>query len=204
MRAAYLDSEDPWGWAQGSEPRWWAHLVRSLTSSKGMVLARDQVRHRSALAGLEASHPLLDLDLVEYVLALDPRLAFDRYHSRPVLRAAVNGLIPDVVRLLPWKSTFDAVFHRGLMETDRAALERLLGDGAAEIRAYVDQAAVRRELLENPGTGFASGQQAWAIYAWRLATAECWLRAQRDPQAPARVLGDSGPARYQFRELAPA
>ncbi len=202
MRAAYLDSEDPWAWAGAQGPRWWAHMVRSLTSSKGSVLGRDQVRHRSALAGLEGRHPLLDLDLVEYVLSLDPTLAFDRYRSRPLLRKAVQGLIPDSVRLRPWKSTFDAVFHDGLLETDGAALERLLGDSGAEIHAYVDPAAVRRELLDAPGSGFATGTQAWAIYAWRLATAECWLRAQRDPEAPRRALNESPPARYAIRTQA--
>ena len=196
MQAAYLDSEDPWAWARAQGPRWWAHLAWSLMNSKGYVLGLDQVRHRSALAGLEGRHPLLDLDLVEYVLSLDPALAFDRYLSRPLLREAVQGLIPDAVRLRPWKSNFDAVFHQGLLETDRAALERLLGDSGAEIRAYVDPAAVRRELLGAPGSGFASGQQAWAIYAWRLATAECWLRAQRDPEAPRRALDGSQPARF--------
>jgi len=199
MRAAYLDSEDPWAWAHASGPRWWAHLLRSLTSSKGSVLGRDQIRHRSALAGLEARHPLLDVDLVEYVLSLDPTLAFDRYHSRPLLREAVRGLIPDSVRLRPWKSNFDTVFHDGLLETDRAALERLLGDSRAKIRAYVDPAAVRRELLDDPGSGFAAGRQAWGVYAWRLATAECWLRAQGDPEAPRRALAGSQPARFTIR-----
>lgn len=199
MQAAYLDSEDPWAWARAPGPRWWAYLVQALTSSKGAALARDQVRHRSALAGIEARHPLLDLDLVEYVLSLDPVLAFDRYRSRPLLREAVRGLIPDSVRLRPWKSDFDTVFHRGLLETDRAALGRLLGDSGAEIRAYVNPAAVRREMVGGPGSGFAGGKQAWAIYAWRLATAECWLRAQRDPEAPGRALAHSQPARFAIR-----
>jgi asparagine synthase (glutamine-hydrolysing) len=204
MQAAYRDSEDPWAWARAPGPRWWAYLVRAVTSAKGSVLARDQVRHRSALAGIEAQHPLLDLDLVEYVFSLDPALAFDRYRSRPLLRGAVQGLIPDTVRLRRWKSSFDAVFHRGLLETDRATLERLLGDSRAEIRAYVNPATLRDELLSGPGSGFASGKQAWALYAWRLATAECWLQAQRDPEAPRRALDNSQPARVAIRTQAAA
>ncbi|MGH2981314.1 MAG: asparagine synthase-related protein, partial [Solirubrobacterales bacterium] len=198
MQSAYLDSEDPWEWARAPGPRWWAQLVRALTSSGGSVLGRDQVRHRSTLVGLEASHPLLDLDLVEYVFSLDPALAFDRHLSRPLLRAAVEGLIPDAVRLRPWKTNLDTVFHSGL-ETDRAAIERLLGDSRAEVRAYVDPAGVKHELLDAPSAGFASGKQARGIYVWRLATAECWLRAQDDPDAPRRALEDSQPARYAIR-----
>ncbi len=192
MRAGLLESEDPWGWTRAPGPRWWAQLVRALTSASGSVLGRDQIRHRAALAGLEASHPLLDLDLVEFVLGLDPTLAFDRSRARPLLREAVRGLIPDSVRLRPYKSNFDVVFHRGLLETDAAVLERLLGDGA-EIRGYLDPEALRRELLGPPGS--AAGDQARAIYLWRLATAECWLRSQADPDAAQNALGAAAPAR---------
>ncbi len=197
MQAAYAGSEDPWGWTRASGPRWWAQLVQALTSSRGSVLGRDQVRQRSALAGIEASHPLLDLDLVEFVLRLDPSLAFDRERTRPVLREAVRGLIPDSLRLRPWKANLDAVFHHGLLETDRELLGRLLAGEKAEVNAYVDPELMRRELLEG---GPGQGEQARAIYLWRLATAECWLRFQSDPEALSQALGSVQPARFEIRE----
>jgi asparagine synthase (glutamine-hydrolysing) len=198
MQAVYADSEDPWGWTRASGPRWWAQLVQAVTNSRGSVLGRDQVRQRSALAGIGASHPLLDLDLVEYVLRLDPSLAFDRHRARPLLREAVRGLIPDSLRLRPWKTNLDAVFHHGLLETDRGLLQLLLADQAAEVNAYVDPELIRRELLDGPADG--QSEQARAIYLWRLATAECWLRFQSDPEAPARVLGSAQPARFEIRD----
>ena len=41
-------------------------------------------------------HPLLhDLQLIETVLRLPPRAQFDAIRDRPLLREALNGLIPE-------------------------------------------------------------------------------------------------------------
>ncbi len=100
---------DDWQWVRGDGPRWWLGLIESLTGADGPAPTREHVRLRSRMTGIEPRHPLLDADLVDLVLSLDPELAFDPQLSRPVLRAAVAGLLPDRVRLRPSKSTFDAV-----------------------------------------------------------------------------------------------
>ena len=198
LSAAYEQSDPPDG-ARRAGPRWWTYLQQSLTSTNGAVLARDQVRHRAAMSGLQARHPLLDLDVVTYVLGLDPEAAFDRHFSRPLLRASVHGLIPEEIRLRRGKSGFDSVFHDGLLNSDLPALRALLGHPGAETAAYVDCAMVRRRLLDHPGPAFSMGQRAWALYAWRLATAECWLRAQSDEEAPLRALHGLHAVRHEFQ-----
>lgn len=185
LRGPLPPSDDDWRAADG--PLWWAGLVDTLRSADGPALARDHVRRRSALAGVEPRHPLQDLDLVELMLASDPAAAFDPHLSRPLLRDAMRGLIPEPVRLRPQKSTFDAVFQRSMFGAERDVLERLLADPDAEVRAFVDLDAARGELLA-PG-GAAPGARARALTLWRLATAELWLRAQQDAGAPARLLG---------------
>ena len=45
----------------------------------------------------------------------------------------------------------------------------------AELRAYVDPARVA-EVLDTPADRFPGGVLPWAIYTWRMVTAELWLR----------------------------
>jgi len=183
----------PHEWKRLQGPRWWAHGAHALARGIEATGIFELHRHRAAQAGLEARHPLLDLDLVELVLAQDPLASFDRYRSRPALRAAVSSWLPDQVRLRPRKARFDAVIVETLTGPDGGAVRRLLCDPAAELSAYVDLTTVRRVLLDvKPGTGVSSLQ--WMQHVWRLCTAECWLRAQaeRDHERLCDAIAPSG------------
>ena len=153
-------------------PAWWAALVDGILGP-GSRLLHDTSRRHAGLAGLEPRHPLLDLDLVELVLRLPPELAFDRRYNRPVLRAAMDGLVPDRIRLRPYKSRFDPVFAAGIRR-DLPAIARLLGNPAAEVRAYADAGRIRALLESSPAR--PDEERAWCAELWKLALAECWLR----------------------------
>jgi hypothetical protein len=92
------------------------------------------------------------------------------------------GLLPDSVRLRPGKARFESLVVDSLAGPDRAAVEALLGDRAAELGAYVDLGRVRDELLNSPPAGGLS-RFRWMWQVWRLTTAECWLRSQGRPLA---------------------
>jgi asparagine synthase (glutamine-hydrolysing) len=141
------------------------------------VLARDHVRARSAMAGLEPRHPLLDADVIDFMLGVDPEQGFDPHLSRPLLREAVAGLLPDAVRLRTAKSTFDAVFHRSLAGPEAERIRSLLTAPDAETRPYVDPDAAAR-LVAPEGWRAAGGVQQWGLAVWRLVTAELFLRHQ--------------------------
>jgi hypothetical protein len=136
--------------------------------------------------GLRASHPLLDVDLIECVLALPPELAFDARLSRPLLRESVCGLIPEPVRLRPSKSSFDALFHESLAGGELAVARSLVLADDAEVGAFVDVERVRAQLFAAPPPRTGGALQSWALQVWRLVTAESWLRHQagRPLQAP--------------------
>ncbi len=167
---------DPGAWKRLDGPRWWARVAHQLTvevEAGGMFEAR---RRRAAMAGLETRHPLLDLDLVELSLAAPPRASLDPRLNRPLLREATAGLLPDSVRLRPGKARFDSYLVDTLAGADGEALRRLLGDPAAELGAYVDLGAMRAELLG--GEAERHDPFAWMYRAWRLASAEIWLRGE--------------------------
>jgi asparagine synthase (glutamine-hydrolysing) len=184
----------PGEWKQAGQPRWWSHLVSEIVDGPGPNLAFDDLRRRDALAAVSSTHPLADVDLVELVISLPPELAYNPHHSRPLLRAATQGLIPDRVRLRASKSSFDTPFHDALAGPDLPVIRRLLDDPNARLGAYVDLAEVRRALLDTVPTGGA--RQQWALYLWRLVGAELWLRTLADRSFPRRLADEEsfGPA----------
>jgi asparagine synthase (glutamine-hydrolysing) len=169
--------DDPLAWKRLDGPRWWAETAHGLTRGVEETGVFDHQRRRGASAGLQARHPLFDLDLVELCLRLPPLSSFDRHRSRPLLRAAMAGLLPDAVRLRPQKALFDSLLIEILQGADGTLARELLDDPRAEIRAYVDQPAMQRALF-GAEAGSSQGSFQWMWQLWRLLTAECWLRSQ--------------------------
>jgi asparagine synthase (glutamine-hydrolysing) len=171
------ESQDPLAWKRLDGPRWWAHAAHGLTRGIEENGVFEHHRRRSESAGIETRHPLLDLDLVELGLRLAPRASFDPHRNRPMLRAAMAGLLPENVRRRPQKALFDALLIDCLDRCDGAIVRRLLTDRRSELRAYVDLGELEQTL-------FASDRLKreqpfrWMWQLWRLVNAEAWLRAQ--------------------------
>jgi asparagine synthase (glutamine-hydrolysing) len=164
-----------WGRMPAGEsdaPAAWSSLVEGILGP-GSRLVHDVSRRHAAMAGLEVRHPLLDLDLVELALGLPPELAFDRRFNRPLLRHAMEGLVPDDVRLRPYKSRFDPVLVAAI-QSDRRAIERLLLAPNPELHAFVDPTDLREVLERVPDD--AAGERERAMRLWTFAMLECWLR----------------------------
>ncbi len=172
-----LESGDPLAWKRLDGPRWWANIAHGLTRGIEEAGMFEHQRQRASSAGLEARHPLFDLDVVEIGLRQPPLATFDPYRSRPVLRAAMAGVLPDSVRLRPQKALFNSLLIDSLAGSDGIQIRRLLRDPQAELRAYIDQSDLQRTLLEgDPHLREDPFQWMWQV--WRLVNAECWLRAQ--------------------------
>jgi asparagine synthase (glutamine-hydrolysing) len=191
-RKVHRSTLDPDRWMNPGGPRWRAWLLHVLRDSTGgPQLAREHVRRRSQLAGLTPRHPMLDVDTVELMLALDPELSLDPVLDRPLLRQAMADMLPDAIRLRPRKSSFDAPFHQSLLR-ELPAIAALLAGPRSQLGEYVDLATLRREVIERPGRSFSLGGHAWSLAIWRLVTAELWLRLQVDPQEPRLALERAG------------
>jgi asparagine synthase (glutamine-hydrolysing) len=148
----------------------------------GPALGYDHVRRRAALAGIVPRHPLVDVDVIELMLRMPPETAFHPRHTRPMVREAMKGLIPDSVRLRPTKSSFDALFHESIAGVDLPAVRELVDRPDAEVGAFVDLAVLRRELFgAPPPSSDPRALQDWALRVWRTVTAEVWLQDQAAP-----------------------
>ncbi len=173
---AYAEATDPWRWQRADGPRWWAHLADAVTEQRERAGAHDYLRRRNAMAGVAGGHPFLqDLGLIELMLRVPPELSFDARLDRPLLRSAMQGLVPDSIRLRTEKSFFTPLFVEAVERHDRPRIVELLGSKDALGRAYTRPDVVRRLLLEAPPER-RGGQWAWAL--WRLVMLECWLRRE--------------------------
>jgi asparagine synthase (glutamine-hydrolysing) len=191
-----LESEDPTPGVEG--PAWWVAQVAAILGP-GSRMAHDVTRRNAALSRLETSHPLLDIDLIEGVLSFPPELAFERRFNRPVLREAVDGLVPDVARLRPYKSNFDPVIVAG-MEADLPLVEALLLGPGAHVGAYTDRECLAAHIASPPQP--LGARRAWAMSLWFLGTMECWLRLQAGEEAlPADALRSISTPGYSFSSL---
>jgi len=125
--------------------------VRLLALVDGFGLgleAADAARH-----GIELRTPLRDRDLVELALAVPDHLLLQGAETRPVLRAAARGLVPEQVRLRRGKATFQAAVERALRPERRPWAGPLLRHPDALWRGFVEPAAIERWLARCPTGG---------------------------------------------------
>ena len=140
-RRCFLGFE-PQPWRSLDGPRWWAQLAHAVTRGPDQLGFFDYYRRRGRAAGLPAQHPFLDLDLIDTVLRLPPEHGFDPNLSRPLLRHAMRGLIPEGVRMRPDKSYFDPLLINCLAGEDRQQLRRLLLATDTEVRRFAHPAGL--------------------------------------------------------------
>ena len=169
-------SDDPDGWKRLDGPRWWAGAAHGIVYGIEATGVYEHQRRLARLAGLETRHPMLDLDLVELALRQPPEQTLDPRFSRPVLREAMAGLLPDRVRLRPQKALFESLIVATLRGPDNAAGAEILTAPDAEIGAYVDREQLKAALFA-PAAGEGEGEFRWMWQVWRLLTVELWLRS---------------------------
>jgi asparagine synthase (glutamine-hydrolysing) len=196
-----VSSDDPHGWKRLDGPRWWAHAAHGIAHSIEAAGVFEHQRRRAAMAGLAARHPMLDLDLVELALAQPPEASLDRRYNRPLLRDAMEGLLPDSVRLRPAKARFESLIVSCLSGPDEAAMRAVLADPRAELGAYLDLARMRAELLDSEQL-LRREPFRWMWQVWRLLTAELWLRSLHGSLDDLGLKSLLSPAKQAMRPVA--
>ncbi len=164
-------------WWRRPGPRWHRHLAWLLTDARDELGATDHLRRVAELAGIRAVHPLLDVELVELVLATAPELSFDPVHDRPLLRGALRGRLPDRLRLRESKPAFNDLMVEQLSGPEAAAAAAWLGGGGSALGAIADVAALRRMVQAGP-RAHPGGPRRWAHEVWRAVAAQSWLEGR--------------------------
>jgi asparagine synthase (glutamine-hydrolysing) len=194
-RAAIEQWADPHAWKRSSGPRWWSSLVDELTGGGETTGAAEHHLRLTRPWGLAKRHPLLDLDLVLWVLRLPAELSFDRSFTRPLQRRAFAGRVPEEI-LRGHKSYFDSIRSDSLQGADLPLVRELLLAPDAQIRRYTRPERVR-ELIERPPS--AAEASSWGAAVMQLLTGECWLRQQADQGFAASMLEHPALQKPQLR-----
>jgi hypothetical protein len=199
-RARMDGASDPHAWRALEGPRWWADAAFHLTVRIHALGMPDDLRRSGDAAGLRASMPLLDQDLVELALRMPPELGFGPQLGKPLLRGALAGLVPDPVRLRPVKTVFNELMVAAVTGPDGPVMRRLLLDPAAESRRVTPGGVPGGGLFDDPPAPGTTASWYWAQDLWRLTMLECWLREQADPGFAARTI-EAGLPERRFRFL---
>lgn len=146
--------------------------LRGLTSPL-IPYALELADKMAAAHNLDVRYPFFDRRLMEYCLSLPPEQKLHRGWTRVVMRRAMNGVLPPTVQWRRQKSNLSPNFVRGLLQCDRATLDRVLTRDSSRIEEYVDLATVRTAYQRSQSASTSTPQDAIDIY--RAAVLALWL-----------------------------
>jgi asparagine synthase (glutamine-hydrolysing) len=173
----YLETDETWIWKRRTDaPRWWAW--KSYLLAGGRPPYAELLRQRADLVGMKPRPPLLDVDFVEYLLRIPPDLGWGSELSRPLIRTALSGRVPDSVRLSREKSNLGPFYYQCVAGADLEAIRSILGTDAL-IGDYVRRDLLDEMLRDPPGVDDPR-QLQWLTDIWWAAATECWLRQHED------------------------
>jgi asparagine synthase (glutamine-hydrolysing) len=174
--------------------RWWSNALASHPknvaepgATEGTLMQRVQMddividtlpqllrfEDRSSMAfSIEARVPLLDHRLVEYGIALPDRLKVRRGWSKFALRASVQGLMPESVRLRKSKLGFAAPDRMWLLRELRPQVNELIS-GNLRCQKYVNPGALRQWYTSEKSK--TSNTESY-LGMFRIMSLETWMR----------------------------
>jgi asparagine synthase (glutamine-hydrolysing) len=141
-------------------------LVRQLADGLNSSLPLAQSDRLAARAGAEFRHPFFDVRLVELLLAFPHAQRFDGEIEKPVLRRAMVGVVPALVRERREITYFTSYVRRCLFEEHHGAIRELLEGGLLEQASLLDRAEVRRLLLGRGSDQVLSLLNPLALEIW--------------------------------------
>jgi asparagine synthase (glutamine-hydrolysing) len=127
---------------------------------------------------LEVRVPLLDRELVEYVVGLPEGLKLGPTARKPLLAQALGGLLPREIAEQR-KRTFTLPWERWLRGPLRAEMEAGLAEPARALEPFLDRGAVRQVWQD-----FLGRRTSWSR-PWSLYVVNQWARRYLDQRAGA-------------------
>jgi len=142
--AARIDLEDrlmrAWLLDYGPDGREAAPLpeYRRLDRWLPLLPAYERSDRIGAAAGVEARHPFGDRRLIELCAALPPEALTPGGWPKGLLREAMAGLLPDLVRGRPWAADPHLAFHRASWHSARERRKEVVRDAEERLARYLD------------------------------------------------------------------
>jgi len=144
-------------------------LLQDLMTYSLPPMMRNEDRNAMAHA-IESRPPFLDQELVEFVLALPADAIVRDGWSRWILREAMRGTLPEIVRTRRKKIGFTTPEMRWL-RAERTVVTGIFRSPAFCARPYWDAPAISRAFQ-----ACCEGRLEESSFFWRALNAEAWLR----------------------------
>jgi asparagine synthase (glutamine-hydrolysing) len=121
---------------------------------------------------MEARHPFLDRRLAEYLLSIPPEQIYRVGRSKVVMRNAMQGILPEVVRTRPGKTEFSSYMAIGLRQQETQKIKDLLTSPWLARYHWVKLP----ELQEFYAEYLAKEWMGDGLMLWRPVSLELWLK----------------------------
>jgi asparagine synthase (glutamine-hydrolysing) len=151
---------------QASRQELYDTMLRSAAFSRA-VSWHDRM---GSAEGIEVRHPFLDSRVIEYVFALPPGRLVGREGRKALLRRAMQGRLPDFVRLRRDKTRFGPFIDVTLREKGADRIAELL-----HRPLMVKMGILRNDQLRSAYKAYQSGDLTHRKL-WYAFTLETWLR----------------------------
>lgn len=121
--------------------------------------------------GLPTLYPYFDRDVMAQGFSTPLTMRYKNGVTKPVVRAATKGLVPDSARNNFYKRGWNAPIDTWLRGKMKDAVEDILSDRQVTERGVYNVSAIRRMLKEH-----VDGQRNHMMFFWQLISYERWLR----------------------------
>jgi asparagine synthase (glutamine-hydrolysing) len=125
--------------------------------------------------GMEVRHPFLDRRLADFLLSVPPRELFELGSSKPLLREAMKGLLPEPIRRRQDKTKLGPFIDFALAGKERRQVESLTWNSLAVELGILDGKTFRAESM----LYFDISKKDTRRSLWYAFTIEIWLRKHR-------------------------
>lgn len=134
------------------------------------VLKLELEERIAASAGSEPRYPLLDSRLIEFVLAIPWERRTRNGERKRLLRTAMQGIVPEAVRLRRGKGDWTDAMDRSLSDLCRRPRPAPLEDRSGVLGRYVDLSGVQGLVAR-----YLRGERDLRWEVWFLITLDRWL-----------------------------
>ena len=128
----------------------------------------------SAMRGLQMEYPFMDVDLVQFLIAIPGCIVNWRGAPKGLFRHAMKGILPEPIRQRRWKADFNALNSEAVARDFSKFQNYLRFNSMAVACGYMDRVHVQREFVN---AKLQVADFLPALQASRAVALELWLRA---------------------------
>jgi asparagine synthase (glutamine-hydrolysing) len=130
--------------------------------------------YHTSRAGVEMRYPYRDLQLVQFLLSIPAHQLYNKGWYKYILRKAMQGILPEKVRVREIPTSVKTLFNRGLAEKEQSTVISILYGSDATWSDYVKPSWIQARL---PGEILKDIQGMEQIVIWKCISIEIWRKS---------------------------